>query len=101
MPICTFCCGGLIGSLSGDWSIRPSNRSRDAFGYDGSRGCRGGVCLMSETWRSHDPAGIRGFYDRDGYYVFRQALSRQAIDGLHAYMEREMYLDPTPLLRHP
>ena len=56
---------------------------------------------MSETWRSHDPAEIRSFYDRNGYYVFRGALSAPAIAELHAYLEREVYPDQTPLLRHP
>lgn len=46
-------------------------------------------------------AAIRAAYDRDGYYIFRRALSPRAIDNLHAYMEREIYPDPTPLLRHP
>lgn len=53
------------------------------------------------SWRSTDTAAIRSAYDRDGYYVFRQVLSAQAIDDLHAYMERDIYPDPAPLLRHP
>lgn len=56
---------------------------------------------MPNTWRSHDPATIREFYDRNGYFVFRQALSPQSIERLHAYMEREIYPSSEPLLRHP
>jgi ectoine hydroxylase-related dioxygenase (phytanoyl-CoA dioxygenase family) len=56
---------------------------------------------MSASWRSCAPGEIRDHYDRDGYFVVRQAISPEAIDGLQAYMEREIYPEQRPLLRHP
>ena len=48
-----------------------------------------------------DPAAVREFYDRNGYYVFRNALSRDAIKAVHDCLERDVYPNTAPLLRHP
>ena len=43
---------------------------------------------MSTTTTRVDPAAVRDFYDRNGYYVFRNALSRDAINAVHDCLER-------------
>ena len=53
------------------------------------------------TTRIDKHAAVREFYDRNGYYVFRNALSRDAIKAVHDCLERDVYPNTAPLLRHP
>jgi ectoine hydroxylase-related dioxygenase (phytanoyl-CoA dioxygenase family) len=48
-----------------------------------------------------DPAAASDFYERNGYFVFRNVLSRDAIRSVHECLEQEVYPSDAALLRHP
>jgi ectoine hydroxylase-related dioxygenase (phytanoyl-CoA dioxygenase family) len=48
-----------------------------------------------------DPAVVRDFYDRNGYYIFRDRLPLDAIRAVHACLEQDIYPSSDSFLRHP